>query len=339
MYDLRSDTITTPSEKMRKAMYEAEVGDDVYSEDPAINRLQDRACELTGKDAALFVPSGSMGNLIPIYLLCGRGNEVIAHYQSHILHYEMTSLASLAGAMPVAVEGERGVYTPEEVEKHLRPDIYYMPKVRLLEIENTHNLAGGTCWKHDEIAAVGKIARRHGFSVHLDGARAFNAEVATGVRVRDMAEHVDSITFCLSKGLGAPVGSLLCGDRDFIAEARRVRKLLGGGMRQAGVLAAAGLYALDHNIDRLAEDHQNAKTLARALAATSWADIDPEKIETNILYFDTVDIAAGKVVGALREKGVLCGATASQTVRMVTSLEVDNTAIDEVARIISELRL
>ena len=336
-YDVRSDTITKPTEGMRKAIYDAEVGDDVYSEDPSINALQDKAADLVGKEASLFVPSGSMGNLIPIYLLCGRGNELITHRRSHILHYEMASAATISGSMPVAADGDRGILKPEIIEPLIRPHVYHMPRTRLIEIENSHNLAGGTCYSKADLEGVSAVARKHNLPVHMDGARLFNAAAATGLTPREICSHADTVTFCLSKGLGAPVGSMLCGRADLIAEARRVRKLLGGGMRQAGVLAAAGLYALENNIERLAEDHMHAAMIADALKATDWAALYP--VETNIVYFSTHERDASKVRGALVEKGVLCNTTGPDSIRMVTSLEIDRDDTKEICGIISQLEV
>ena len=336
-YDLRSDTITRPSDGMRKAMHDAEVGDDVYGEDPTVNRLQDRAAEFTGKEASLFVPTGSMGNLIPIFLNCGRGNELIAHEKSHILHYEMTSVASIAGVLPVAVPGERGVFAPDRLEPLVRPDIYYMPRTRMIEIENTHNLAGGSCWTVEEINAVGTFARDRGLSVHLDGARLMNAAVALDVEPKIFCEHVDTVTFCFSKGLGAPIGSVLCGDTDFIAEARRTRKLLGGAMRQVGVIAAAAEYALANNIDRLAEDHRNASAIAHVLAECPWASIDPNNVETNIICFDTVGANAAEVTALLAEYGIHGKAAGINTIRFVTCLEIDRAETVEICAILSRI--
>jgi threonine aldolase len=339
-YDLKSDTITRPTEGMRKAIYEAEVGDDVYSEDPTINRLQEKSAEMTGKEAAIFVPTGSMGNLIPIFLLCGKGNEVIAHRQSHILHYEMTSVASIAGSMPVSAEGERGILTPAAVVPLIRPDVYYMPRTTLIEVENTNNLAGGTCYSESDLKAISDLAREKQLALHMDGARLFNASTATGMSAADIASHADTVTFCLSKGLGAPVGSMLCGTADFVAEARRVRKLLGGGMRQAGVLAAAGLYALENNIERLAEDHENAKILANALADAEWAEVDLDSVETNIVRFNTPGVDAVRVVAKLAERGVNCGSpTGPESIRIVTCLEVTRADILDVCGIIRSLEL
>lgn len=338
-YDLRSDTLTLPSKEMRRAMNTADVGDDVYVEDPTINRLQDMAARITGKRAALFVPSGSMGNLIPIYINCGKGNEVLTHKNSHIIHYELSSVSALAGAMPVAVDGERGILKPEELEKHLRPDIYYMPRVKLVEIENSHNKEGGTCYKLPELKAVSEFARKNNLKVHMDGARLFNASVATGIPVKRICSYVDTVTFCLSKGLGAPVGSLLCGSEKFIAEARRVRKMLGGGMRQAGILAAAGIYALENNIDRLEIDHRNAKLLAKALDEVPWAEIDLSSVETNILYFSTGERKAETVVSALAKKGVMSGAAGPDVIRFVTHLGISGEDTKEICRIIREVKI
>ena len=334
MYDLRSDTITKPTAGMRQAMYDAEVGDDVYGDDPTVNRLQEMAAEITGKEAALYLPSGSMGNLIPIYLLCGRGNEIIAHEKAHILHYEMAAVATIAGAMPVPVAGARGIVTPAEAKPRLRPDIYYLPRTKLVEIENTHNLAGGSCYSRDELAAISGFAKENKLAVHMDGARMFNAAAATGMSPSEICSHATSVTFCLSKGLGAPVGSVLCGERDFIAESRRLRKLLGGGMRQAGVLAAAGIYALLNNVDRLAEDHAHARIVAEALAETAWAEVDPQSIETNIIYLQTPARPAAEIAESLKSKGLLCGATGPNTIRMVTSLEISREDVDAVREII-----
>ena len=334
-YDLRSDTITKPSEGMRKAIYDAEVGDDVYGEDPSVNKLQEVAAGLTGKEAAIFISSGTMGNLIPIYVNCGRGNELIAHRQAHILHHEMAGLAAIAGAMPVAVDGERGILKPEAVEPVIRPGVYSMPRTKLIEIESTHNRAGGTCYAKADLEAVLGVARKHNLAVHLDGARLFNAAAATGLSPKEICSYTDTVTFCLSKGLGAPVGSVLCGDSAFITEARRIRKLLGGATRQAGVLAAAGLYALENNIERLKEDHENAGLLAEALKSTKWAVIGP--VETNIVYFATPGKEAAQICKALAEKGVVCNPAGPELIRMVTSLEISRADTKEVCRIISEL--
>lgn len=320
-YDLRSDTLTRPNKEMRKAMYIADVGDDVYAEDPTINKLQDMAAKLTGKKAALFVPSGSMGNLIALYLNCGKGNEVLTHKNSHIMHYELSSVAAIAGAMPIGVDGERGILTPKELEKHLRPDIYYMSRVKMIEIENSHNKEGGTCYKLNELKAISEFAKKNNMKVHMDGARMFNASAATKIPVKKMCSFVDTVTFCLSKGLGAPVGSILCGPEKFIAQARRIRKMLGGGMRQAGVLAAAGIYALENNIKLLEQDMENAKEIAKTISRVKWAKIDLATVETNILFFETSQ-KADIIVSALSKKGIICGAASHNSIRMVTHLGI-----------------
>lgn len=337
-YDLRSDTLTRPNKEMRKAMYIADVGDDVYEEDPTINKLQDMAAKLTGKKAALFLPSGSMGNLIALYINCDRGNEVLTHKNSHIMHYELSSVAAIAGVMPIAVEGERGILTPKELEKHLRPDIYYMSRVKMIEIENSHNKEGGTCYKLPELKAVYDFARKNNLKIHMDGARMFNASAATNIPIKKMCSFVDTVTFCLSKGLGAPVGSLLCGPEKFIAEARRVRKMLGGGMRQAGVLAAAGIYALENNINSLVLDMQNAKKIAKTLSAVKWAKIDTDTVETNILYFNTT-LKAETIVSALEKKGIISGASGPNTIRMVTYLGISEEDTDAICRIINDFEV
>jgi threonine aldolase len=338
-FDLRSDTVTRPSGEMRKAMHRAEVGDDVYREDPTINLLQETSAKLTGKKAALFLPSGSMGNLIPLYIQCGRGNEVILHENNLIMHYELASATALAGVMPVPIRGERGIISPEDIAPRIRPDIYYMARTGLIEIENTHNKEGGSCWKEEELSSLYRFARKQNIPVHLDGARVFNAAVHTGIPVKKICSYADTVTFCLSKGLGAPVGSVLCGPAEFIDEARRVRKMLGGGMRQAGILAAAGLYALEHNVDRLREDHINARRLAESLGSVAWAQVDPESVETNILFVNIPGGNAKSIVSSLGKKGVLCSNDGDYRIRFVTSLEVSSHDIREVCEIIEALKV
>ncbi len=340
VYDLRSDTVTRPSQAMRKAMYEAEVGDDVYGEDPTVNKLQDMSAALTGKEAALFVSSGSMGNLIPIYLNCGRGNEVLCDSRAHIVQHELGSAAAIAGSLPVQIPTDRGILDVEHLESHVQPDIYYCARTRMIAVENTHNAAGGTFYPLETLKKIGVFARRRKMSVHMDGARLFNASTASGNPVKSLCTEVDTVTFCISKGLGAPVGALLCGTKDFIAEARRVRKLLGGGMRQAGIIAAAGVYALSNNIERLPEDHENAKTLARALSCMPWAALNPGDVVTNIIYFRTPDRNPDDVVHALEQKGILSGPPAGpHLIRFVTHLDISRKDTLEIARIIQDLKL
>ncbi|MBI9106273.1 MAG: low specificity L-threonine aldolase [Spirochaetales bacterium] len=334
-YDLRSDTITRPSLGMRKAMMRADVGDDVYGEDPTVNKLQEMAAALTGKKDALFVSSGSMGNLISIFLHAGSGKEVLTHKDSHIIHHELSSASALAGSALIGLDGERGKLSPETIEKALRPDIYYMPKSGMIEIENT---IGGVYYRGDELKAIFEFARKKGLPVHMDGARLFNASEASGMSIKKIASYANSVTFCLSKGLGAPVGSLLCGSSKFIKHARRIRKMLGGGTRQAGIIAAAGIYALEHNVERLKDDRENAMKIAETLSSCSWARIDPAEVETNILFFGTKGRDPEGIVDQLKRKGILCGADGKNTIRMVTSLAVPSEDIEDVCKILKDFK-
>jgi threonine aldolase len=338
-HDLRSDTVTLPSPGMRKAMADAEVGDDVYAEDPSVNRLQDLAAERTGKEAGLFVPSGSMGNLIPIYLNCGRGNELLIEARGHSVQHELAGVAALAGSLPIMISAPRGILTPALLAPWVQPDIYYCAKTRMIVMENTHNAAGGTVYPLAALEAVRAFADQRGLSVHIDGARLFNAAAATRLSAAAICACADTVTFCLSKGLGAPVGAMLCGSKPFIAEARRVRKMLGGGMRQAGIIAAAGLYALEHNVERLAEDHEHARAIARALAETAWATLDPESVETNIVYVETPGRDAERVVESLARLGIRSGATGLNQVRFVTHLDVSAEDAKEIVLIVEKARL
>ncbi len=332
--DLRSDTITWPDEGMRKAMYEAEVGDDVYGDDPTVNALEDLGAEITGKEASIFVTSGSMGNLIALYQNCPRGSEVIAHELSHIFHYELSSMAALACVMPRPVPGEKGKVTPEEIDRHLRGEIYYMARTGLIEMENTHNLAGGTCYSKQELSAIADYASDRNIPIHMDGARVFNASEATGMSVREISSYTDTITFCLSKGLGAPVGSLLCGPGEFIKDARRTRKMLGGGMRQAGIIAAAGIYALQNNVIKLQQDHQHAKMISQALSETSYAEIKADSVETNIIYFKAGKGSSEIISGLLKRHGILISVLGPDKMRIVTHLCINSEQIEKVIEII-----
>ena len=307
-YDLRSDTVTKPSPGMRKAMAEAEVGDDVYGEDPTVNALQEMAAEMMGKEAALFVSTGSMGNLIPIYLNCGKGNEFMIEARGHSVQHELAGVAAIAGSLPIMIMAPQGFLTPALMEPWIQPDIYYCAHTRMIVLENTHNVAGGTVYPLSLLKEVGSFARKRKLSVHIDGARIFNAAAAAGSARPQLCAEADTVTFCLSKGLGAPVGSMICGPRELIAEARRVRKMLGGGMRQAGVIAAAGIYALRNNVERIAEDHENARAIAQALAGTAWAKVAPDVV-TNMIYFTTPGRDAAKVVEALERRGIRSRAT------------------------------
>jgi len=326
--DLRSDTVTRPSEAMRQAMAQAPVGDDVYGEDPTVNRLQARVAEVLGKEAGVFVPSGSMGNLIALYLQAGRGGEVLAHEHSHIIHYEVASGAALAGCQILGIRGDRGILKPEALEAHVRGPIYYNARTKLVEVENTGNLAGGTYYTDAELASVHQWAGAQGLPVHMDGARLWNAAVAQGVSPESVARHAETVTVCFSKGLGAPVGSVLAGPRGFVDEALRIRKMLGGGMRQAGILAAAGLYALDHHLATLADDHAHARWLAEALAASSWATV-PVPPETNIVFAQVHGRTAPEVVTKLEGLGVRVSAMGAGSVRLVTHRDVSK---EQVAR-------
>ena len=338
IYDLRSDTVTKPSPGMRKAMAEAEVGDDVYGEDPTVNALQELAAEVTGKEAALFVSTGSMGNLIPIYLTCGKGNEFLIESRGHSVQHELAGVAAIAGSLPIMIPAPRGILTPALLEPWIQPDIYYCAHTRLVVLENTHNAAGGTVYPLQALKDVGAFARKRGLSVHVDGARVFNAAAVLGVQVRQLCAEADTVTFCLSKGLGAPVGSMICGLKPLIAEARRVRKMLGGGMRQAGVIAAAGIYALRNNVDRLVEDHENARLIAQVLAQTKWAELDPKDVASNMVFFRTPGREAANVVKALEKQGIRSGTSGPDQVRFVTHLDVSREDTGEITRILASVK-
>jgi len=330
MIDLRSDTVTKPTPAMRRVMAEAEVGDDVYGEDPTVNRLQEKAAEITGTEAALFVPSGTMGNQVAIAVHTRPGQEVIVEATSHIYNVEMATMARFSGVQPRVVFGERGVFSAEQVRHAIRPKLYYLAQTGLVCLENTHNAAGGRIWPLSVARGILEVAHAHGIPVHLDGARIFNASVATSVPVSELVRGFDSVMFCLSKGLGCPVGSLLCGSREFIEEARRVRKALGGGMRQAGILAAAGLYALEHHVERLAEDHENARILAQGLSEIPCLSVTPP--ETNIVMVEILrGPTAAELAERLKRRGVLvapAGAgTEARKLRLVTHLDVSRTDI------------
>jgi threonine aldolase len=333
--DLRSDTVTRPSDGMRKAMFEAEVGDDVFQEDPTINRLQDYAAELLGKEATLFVPSGVMGNQICLNVLTNPGDEVICERDSHIFNYESGSPAALSGIQLSPIDGTAGVITPEQVEPFIRPaSAYYMPRTKVIEVENTHNRAGGTIHPLNNIAGLGKLAKKYNLFYHLDGARIWNASVAAGIPVKEYAEHFNTISCCLSKGLGAPVGSIIGGTKEFIKEAFRVRKALGGGMRQAGIIAAAGLYALKNNIDRLEEDHRKAKTLAETISEIPSLEIDMNAVQTNILIFKPKKISVEEAISTCMQKGLLISVGKIDSLRMITHLDISFDEIKKAQEII-----
>jgi len=332
--DLRSDTVTKPSPEMRRWMYEAEVGDDIYGEDPTVNLLQEEVAELLGTEAALFVPSGTMANQVALRVHTQPGDEVIAHRDSHCIHYETGALAALSGCQVAALEGEGGLFTPDDVRQAVRPSRPYLPRSTLVVMENTHNRGGGTIWPPEQFAAVAEVAHELGLMVHLDGARLMNAAVALGVPPTTWTRHTDSVAICFSKGLGAPIGSAVAGSRDFIEEALRVRKMFGGAMRQVGVIAAAARYALRHNVSRLAEDHRRARELARGLG-----EIDQElgggllsvpEPQTNIVM---VDLSPQRLPGAeelaqrLRSEQVLVGAFGPHRIRMVVHLDLTDQSV------------
>jgi threonine aldolase len=336
--DLRSDTVTQPTPAMRRAMAEAVVGDDVFGDDPTVNELERRAAALLGKEAALFVASGTMGNITAILTHTQRGDEVIVGSDAHILLAEVGGTGALAGAVLRPLPNDaRGRLDPAAVEATIRPQNVHFPRTALVCLENTHNRCGGAALTAEDMAAVAEVAHRQGAAVHLDGARIFNAAVALGVPARELAASADSVTFCLSKGLSAPIGSLLCGSDEFIDRAHRNRKMLGGGMRQVGIVAAAGLVALDTMIDRLADDHANARLLAEGLARLPGIEIDPEAVQTNIVFFRLTEEPAPSFIQRLSERGILAGASGPGSVRMVTHHGIERDHIEEVIQRMSRL--
>ena len=337
--DLRSDTVTRPSAEMRRAMAEAEVGDDVYGEDPTVNRLEARAAEIFGKEAALFVPSGCMGNLIAVKLWTHHGDEVICEERGHVNLYELASMSAIAGCMPRVARGEDGILTWKQIEAVIRPKIYYDSQTALVCLENTHNMAGGTVYPTSLVEEICDHAHAAGLKVHLDGARIFNAATALSEKVAGMTRKVDSVMFCLSKGLGAPVGSMVVGTRAFIEKARVYRKMFGGGMRQAGVIAAAGLVALEKSPGRLHIDHQNARRLAEGLAQTRGLRIDPAKVRTNIVIFDCSGTGktAVELCDELYQRGIWAQDTAPYSVRLVTHVDVDRAGVERALVVLQEV--
>ena len=338
--DLRSDTITRPTPAMRKAMAEADVGDDVFKEDPTVNRLEEMAAQRMGKPAALLVGSGTMGNLVSQLAHCGRGDETILGDQSHVFFYEQGGASALGGIHPRTLANDMdGTISLEKIEAAIRPDDVHFPQTRLVILENTHNRCSGTPLKPAYTTAVDRLVKRHGLKLHIDGARIFNAAVALGVDVAELAAPADSVTFCLSKGLAAPVGSVVCGDEAFIAKARRMRKSVGGGMRQAGIIAAAGIVALTEMVDRLAEDHVNARTLAEGLAEIPGLLIDPDAITTNIVYFRVVKngLDAPTMVAKLGDSGVRVLPTATDQMRAVLNYHVTSADVQRALAVFSRV--
>lgn len=337
--DLRSDTVTRPSPAMRQAIAAAEVGDDVLGDDPTVNRLQDRCAALLGKEAAVYVPSGSMANQVSIRAVCEPGDEIICDVTTHSFNYETAGPAALAGVSMRTIHGQRGLFSGADVTAHLRPRGEHFPNSRMVIVENTNNRGGGSVWPLEALAEVRQVCSRHGLHLHLDGARMMNAAVALQVKPSEITRHFDSVSLCFSKGLGAPVGSLVAGKAEFIARARRFRKQFGGAMRQAGILAAAALYALDHNVERLGEDHTQARRLAEAIAAMPGITLDPRSVQTNIVLFEVQERlgAADEFTSNLRERGVWMFSTGPRSVRAVTHLDVSPAQIDRAIDVFREL--
>ena len=337
MIDLRSDTVTRPTPAMRKAMAEAEVGDDVFGEDPTVTALEHHTAELLGKEAALFVPSGTMGNELAVRLHTQSGDEILLEAGAHIFNYEAGGVAALSGVTCRLIQGQRGIFGAGDVLAALRPaDVHHSP-VKLVCVENTNNVGGGSIWPISALAEVSAVARSHGLAVHMDGARLWNAAVASGIPEREFASHCDSISVCFSKGLGAPVGSALVGGTEFIHRARRFRKMWGGGMRQAGILAAGALHALRHHRGRMAEDHANARKLAEGLARINGVELRTFPPETNIVRFRTPGKNAAALVAALKERRVLMIATGPESIRAVTHLDVTTAEIERAAEAFTQV--
>ncbi|HEY2155762.1 MAG TPA: low-specificity L-threonine aldolase [Isosphaeraceae bacterium] len=322
--DLRSDTVTRPTPAMRRAMAEAEVGDDVYGEDPTVLALECKTAELLGKEAALFVPSGTMANQIAIGVHCSPGDEVLCSGTAHVYVWEGGGIARLSGVTPRTVGSHGGMVTRASLEGKIRPDDGHYARTRLVSLENTHNRAGGRVHPLEDVSAISQWARSNGLAMHLDGARLMNAVVASGVTASEWAGHFDTVAICFSKGLGAPVGSAIAGPRDLIKKAHRLRKVFGGGMRQAGILAAGAIHALDHHVERLAEDHANARLLAEAGESTEGLSLESGPVETNLVWIE-VDPSLGtaaEVVARLKSQGILISALGPQVVRACTHLDV-----------------
>ncbi|MGI8527749.1 MAG: threonine aldolase family protein [Pseudolabrys sp.] len=340
MIDLSSDTVTKPTQPMLAAMMAASVGDDQRQEDPTVNALQDKVARLLGKETAIFLPSATMANEIALKVHTQPGNEAIVERSCHFVTSEAGGAAFLSGVMLHMIEGKRGIFTPEQVEAGVRRDDPHNPRTRVVCVEQTSNRGGGAIWPLDTLRGVANVARRHNLGTHMDGSRLMNAVVASGIPAHEHARGFDSVAFCLTKGLGCPIGALLAGDREFIHQARRYKHLFGGAMRQAGYVAAAGIYALDHNVERLREDHANAVLLAKRLAAIEKIKIDADHIETNLVYFDVVQtgFSGTEFVSRLIAAGVRMTSSAGPTlIRAVTHLDVSGDDIEETSRIIAEI--
>jgi len=327
--DFRSDTVTRPTPEMKQAMMNAELGDDVHGDDPTVNRLQELAAAKLGKEAALYVPSGTMGNTIALILKAGAGNVVLIEEKCHIFSFEAGNISRLAGAMPRLLPSTRGQIPLELLEENLEAILKdHMPTVTALALENTHNMWGGTILEQSYLADASALAQKHQLHFHLDGARVFNAAVAQGIEVKEIAQHFDSVMFCLSKGLSAPIGSMLTGTKDFIQKAHKVRKYLGGGMRQVGIIAAAGIYALENMVDRLAEDHSRTKKLAQEIAGFEGIEVDMDSVQTNMVMIKTTGMQAVSFIEALAEHQVWALPISSDTSRFVLHKDIDDNDID-----------
>jgi threonine aldolase len=332
--DLRSDTVTRPTPGMRAAMAQAEVGDDVFGDDPTVIRLEERVANLLGKEAAIYVPSGTMSNQIALHVQMSPGDELLCDLNCHVYQYEAGGPAILSGVTCRTLEGDFGLLDLSQLEDQIRnPDDPHLVRTRMVALENTHNRGGGRIYPVEKIEAISQWARRHGLAMHLDGARLWNAIVATGIPAREWAKHFDTVSVCFSKGLGAPVGSALVGPKAVIAKARRTRKLFGGGMRQAGILAAACIYAMDHHVERLADDHRNAQIIAEAVADTPGLRLEPAEVDTNLIWI-RIDPAVGNakdITARLAQAGILVHAAGAQKIRACTHLDVSKAQAERTA--------
>jgi|WetSurMetagenome_2_1015567.scaffolds.fasta_scaffold61494_2 threonine aldolase len=333
--DIRSDTVTKPSPAMRQAMMHAEVGDDVFGEDPTVNKLQIKCAVTTGKEKALYVPSGCMANQLAVKSHTQPGDEVICESECHIFNYETAAPAVISNVQMMTVKGENGVMQLNEIKKFVRTKEYYFPRTRLICLENTHNRAGGVIHPIEIIKEISEYARSNDIKMHMDGARIFNASIETGISVKEYASYFDSISFCFSKGLGAPVGSILCGSADFITIAHKWRKIIGGGMRQAGILATAALYALENNTKRLKEDHKKAKYFAEEISKLKGINVNLDLVHTNIVIFSNSKYTKSELISKLKEKGVLISAGSFENLRAVFHLDVST---EEVKKAINEFK-
>lgn len=336
MIDLRSDTITQPTSAMREAMAKAQVGDDVFGDDPTVNALEAYAAQLLGKEEAVYMPSGTMTNQVALRVHTELGDEIILESEAHIYYYEGGGPAALSGAMCRLIQGQKGIFTAEDLRRVLRPEDVHFPVTKLVCLENTHNRGGGRIFPLQTIREIAQVCQEHDFKLHLDGARFWNACIATGISEAEYAQPFDTVSICFSKGLGAPIGSALVGSKDLMKRARRFRKMFGGGMRQAGIIAAGALYALKHHRERLQEDHNNAKILAEGLHLIEGIEVNPEDIQTNIVFFSTKAIPARILAQRLQERGVAVLATGSNSLRAVTSLMINQEQVQRVPGIVAD---